>query len=149
MKEYKTGVKPKYANEFFDAIVKAETPEKKTELLKQYGAMPPLNFLLAMNFDSTVQFELPSGMPPYNRDEATHEDLNAPLATCIRRIFNCLKSKTNIKKSQKEYIFIQLLEGIGPKEADILVACKDKALHEIYPDITPEFVKSVFPAYVK
>lgn len=147
MKEY-TNIKPKFANEFFDAIAKADGEERKSKL-KEYGALPPLNFLLAMNFDNNVVFELPPGMPPYNRNEADHPDLYAPLATCIRRIMLCLKSDTRQPKWKKENVFTQLLEGINPKEADILVFAKDKALEEMYPWLTAELVKEVFPQYVK
>ncbi len=146
MKEY-TNVKPKFAFEFLDMIAKLEGEEQEAKL-KEYGALSPLNFLLAMNFDSNVVLDLPSGMPPYNRNESDHQDLYAPLSTCIKRIMLCTKQNTQTRKVKKEHVFIQMLEGINPKEADILVACKDKALHELYPTITKELVQKVFPAYV-
>ena len=145
MKEY-TNVKPKFANEFFEAIEKAENKETK---LKEYGELPPLNFILSMNFDSNVQFDLPEGMPPYNRNEADHPDLYAPLASNIRRILVCLKSDNRLPKWKKENTFIQMLEGCNPKEADILVHAKDKALTEMYPWLTADLVKTVFPSYVR
>lgn len=147
MKEY-TNIKPKFANEFFETIAKLDGEARKAKL-KEYGAIAPLSFLLAMNFDSTVIFALPSGMPPYNRNEADHPDLYAPLSTCIRRIMLCLASDTRQPKSKKENVFIQMLEGINPKEADVLIFAKDKALQELYPWLTPELVKEVFPEYVK
>ena len=139
---------PKYANEYLDAIDKAKD-EEKLVLLKKYGAFPPLNFLLSMNYNKSVVFDLPGGMPPYKRDEATHSDLFGPLASSVRRLQTCLSSNKMVPRYKKENIFIQLLEVISPKEADILVACKDRQLSELYPTITAELVKSVFPAYVK
>lgn len=140
--------KPKYANEFLDLIEKAKTEEEKIEAMKQYGGYPPLNFLLSMCYNKTVEFDLPGGMPPYNRDEATHYDLFSPLASQIRRMQVCLKSNKNTPRFRKENVFIQLLEAINPKEADILIACKDRAITELYPSITKELVAKVFPAYV-
>lgn len=138
-----------FANEFLDEISKAPEGEEREAKLRQYGALSPLNFLLSMNFDTTIKFQLPDGMPPYKRDEAVHQDLNAPLSTCIKRILNCLVSTPRLTKTRKEFMFIQILEGIGHQEADILVACKDRALEELYPLITKELVQKVFPAYVK
>ncbi len=137
---------PKFAYEFLDKISKAEN---KQELLWEYAKIPPLNFLLAMNFSPSVVFDLPEGMPPYNRNEADHPDLYAPLSTSIKRMQICLKSNKNTKQIKKEAVFIQILEGINPKEADILVACKDRALNEYYPLITRELVESVYPDLVK
>jgi hypothetical protein len=143
-----TQLKPKFANEYLDLIEKAKTEEEKIAAMKQYGSFPPLNFLLSMCYNDKVQFELPAGMPPYQRDEATHFDLFSPLASQIRRMQLCLKSNGNTPRFKKEIIFIQLLEAINPKEADIIVACKDRALTELYPSITKELVAKVFPAYV-
>ena len=42
-------------------------------------------------------------------------------------------------------MFIQLLEGLHPKEAEILIAVKDKKLSETY-KITLDNVKEAFPS---
>lgn len=144
MKAY-TNVKPKFANEFLDLIGKDSNIKAA---LWEHGKKPPLNFLLAMNFDKRIEFDLPEGMPPYNRNEADHPDMYAPLASNIRRIMTCLKTDGRHPRWKKENIFIQMLEGCNPKEADILVFAKDKALHELYPWLTIELVKEVFPDYV-
>lgn len=142
-------VKFKYAYEFLDAIQKAPSDEERIALLKQYGNSPPLNFLLSMCYNKTVVFELPAGTPPYRRDEATHGDLFSPLASQIRKMTICLLSNRATPKYKKELVFIQLMECINPKEGDILVACKDRALTELYPAITKELVQSALPHFVK
>lgn len=142
-------VTPKFANEYLDAISKAKTEEEQLTLLKKYGAIPPLSFLLSMNYNKTVVFDLPEGMPPYKRDESIHPDLFAPLGSQIRRMLVCLKSRAEVPKWKKEGVFIEILEAINPAEADILVFCKDRALTELYPAITAELVAKVFPSYVK
>lgn len=141
------GEKLMYANEFLDAISKAEGDEQM-KLLREYGSKPPLSYLLSLNFNSDIKLALPTGMPPYKRDEATNPELFPTLASLIARLKNCMIQST-IPKIKKEQIFIEMLETISPAEADILVSCKDKALHEMYPKITADLVKSAFPAYVK
>jgi len=117
------------------------------DLMKQYGNTSPLNYLLSLNFNDNVKLELPEGMPPYNRDEVTHEDFQGALVHSIARLKNCLPG-VKMKKMDKERIFIQILESIPPKSADILVFCKDKALHELFPNITKELVEKYHPHLV-
>jgi hypothetical protein len=128
MKAY-TNTKPKYAYEFLDEVGKSEN---KKAALWEIGLKPPFNYLLPMNFDSTIKFTLPEGMPPYNRNEADHPDMYAPLATSIRRIMLCLESDKRQPKWKKEHVFAQLLEGINPKEADILVSAKGRCKNCIH-----------------
>jgi hypothetical protein len=144
MKEY-TNVQPRFAHEFFGAIAKSSD---KAASLKEYGVKPPLNFLLAMNYDERVEFDLPEGMPPHKDITEAHQDLYAPMASSIRRILMCLKSDTRLPRYKKENVFIELIESLNPEEANILVFAKDRALIELYPWLTREFVQSVFPDYV-
>ena len=41
-------------------------------------------------------------------------------------------------------MFVQLLEGLHPSEAEILVAAKDKSLHKIYKGLSDNVVKEAF-----
>jgi hypothetical protein len=139
-----------YVNEVFDKIEKATGPEKE-QLLRHWGALHPYNMLLSLNFNDNVALDVPEGMPGFNvykRDEATHPDLfQTTLAQQIKRLKSIIKGKNNLPKAKREHIFIQVLEGISPKEADVLVFAKDKQLTELYPSITFEFVQKVFPNY--
>lgn len=137
----------KHVYEYLQLINGAETESKRVDLLKKWGNNLAFRMLLTLNFHKDVNLDLPPGTPPYNRDEQTHPDLMTPIAGQIQRLKACVKS-SNLKKMIKERTFIQVLEMIAPKEADVLVACKDKALHELYPNVTKELVASVFPEYV-
>ncbi len=139
---------PKHAHEMLKAINDAEDDAKQQELIRLYGLKPPLNMLLSLNFKSSVSLALPPGQPStLSRDEATHEDLMTPLATQIGRLKTCVPNHP-AKKMDKERVFIQILETIPPKDADVLVACKDKVLHEMFPNIKVDNLKAVFPNYV-
>lgn len=144
-----TEIKRVHAFEQLEAIDKAEG-EDKVALMKRYGASAPLNFLLSLNFHSQVKLDLPEGMPPLKPqelDNVTHPDLMGNLASNIHRLKNCLPNN-GLKDFKKEDIFIQVLLACPLKDAEIVCSAKDKALEELYPSITAEFVKSVFPAYV-
>ena len=45
---------------------------------------------------------------------------------------------------RRETIFIQMLEGLHPKEADIVIAVKDKGLEDLY-DVPFEVVEEAYP----
>ncbi len=138
----------KHAFEFLKLINDAKSERNRIELLQKWGNTLPLNMLLSLNFDSTIALDLPPGTPPHKRDEQTHFDLFAPLASQLVRLKACLKT-SNIRKMDKERVFIQVIENVSPAEADILVACKDKALTEMFPKITKELVAKVFPVYAR
>ena len=138
----------RYVDEVLTKIDKAEGDEK-IALLKQYGAVHPYNMLLSLNFDERVQINVPEGVPPYKQDESQHPDTyQTTLSQQIKRVGGILKGRSeNMPKMQRESIFIQILEGIPPKEAEVLVFAKDKALGELYPTLTFDFVKEYFPNY--
>ncbi len=142
-------IKKIHAFEMLNEIEKAKD-EEKLQLLKKYGSVTPLSFLLSLNFRKDVVLDLPEGMPPLEPNEmdtVTHPDMMGTLATQIHRLKNCLPNN-NIKPFKKEEIFIQVLTACPMKDAEIVCAAKDKALEELYPSITSELVKKVFPSYV-
>lgn len=138
----------RYVDEVLTLIDKAEGDEK-VELLKKYGALHPYNMILSLNFNDRVQINVPEGVPPYKQDETQHPDTyQTTLSQQINRVKSIIKGRSeNIPRLQRESIFIQILEGIPPKEAEVLIFAKDKALTELYPTITFEFVAAHFPSY--
>lgn len=140
-----------HAFEMFDLIEKEKDVNKKKALLLQYGAKPPLNMLLSLNFNHTIELDLPEGMPPMDlkdMDVSTHPDFQGLLAGSIQQLKHCMKSSP-LKKFKKEEIFYRTLANSPLKDGEILCAAKDHALEELYPSITAAFVESVFPHYVK
>ena len=131
--------------EILDVI---NTDEAKREpLLAEWGNKVPLNYLLSLNFRDDIKLDLPEGQPPFERDEATNSDFQGALAHNIHRLRNCFPGGS-LPKVKKELMFIQMLESIPPRSADILCACKDKALGELYPNITKELIQKVLPGLV-
>ena len=142
-------VKLVHAFEQLDAI-NGTTDENKTKLLEKYGSAPPLNFLLSLNFKNSIKLDLPEGMPPLSPkelDSVTHPDMIGALSSSIHRIKNCLPNN-GLQSFKKQDIFIQILLACPLKDAEIVCSAKDKSLVELYPTITAEFVKTVFPHYV-
>lgn len=143
-------VKAVHAFEQLSEIDKETEPNKKMDLLHKYGGQTPLSFLLSLNFRKDITLDLPEGMPPLDPkelDAVTHPDLAGNLASSIHRLKNCTP-KSTLKNFKKEEIFVEVLLACPLKDAEILCSAKDKALMELYPTITANFVKAVFPNYV-
>lgn len=144
----------RHAFEYFKFLNEAPDDQRES-ILQQIGKRPPLDMLLSLNFSPRIKLDLPEGMPrnedgspAYKADYVTHPDMMTPLATQMSRLKSCLPT-SQIRKFEKEKVFLTVLEYISPKEAEILCACKDKALQELYPNITADLVGKVFPNYVK
>lgn len=156
--------------EILELTSKQRTNAKKSELLKEY-INPGLKALLIWNFDESIVSMLPPGPVPYSslKDQANLSgDMDAKIGAQIRgtqgnstedpmkagrtsirreytKFYNFIKGgNDSLSSIRRETMFIQLLEGLHPKEAEILIAVKDKKLGETY-KISFDNVKEAFP----
>lgn len=135
-----------FQSEILELVSKTRTRAKKIELLKLHRN-EALVSLLIWNFDDTVLSMLPEGTVPYKPNEAPKGTEHTSLRSEQRTFYNFVKGGNDkLSKTRRELIFIQILEGLHPEEADLLILTKDKALinrysinrghvEEAYPDI--------------
>ncbi len=156
--------------EILELASSQKTAAKKVEVLKKYEH-DSLKSIFIWNFDSTVVSLIPEGEVPYaNADEqsvysgtlsenlskeaaggesATGQDMNARGKTSLRReyqnLYHYVKGgNDSLSKIRREMMFINLLQGLHPKEAEVLIFTKDKRLTDKY-KITFENVKEAYP----
>jgi hypothetical protein len=152
---------------------KQRSKAKKVEVLKKYQH-ESLKTIFVWNFDTNIISVLPEGEVPYTGydeqntysgtlstkiDEqvrSMHETGSFSLGasdrqghTTIRREFknfyNFVKGGNDAMNSiRRETMFINILEGLHPLEAEIVCLCKDKKLSEKY-KITKEIVSEAYP----
>ena len=161
-----------FVYEVFDAASKQRSKAKKIEVLKRY-AHDSIMTVLIWNFDETAISVLPSGDVPYgtNREDNSmtgtlSDKINDAVGKMTEMGSNSLGSqdqgKSTIRKEyskfynfvkggndslsnlRRETMFINILEGLHPLEAEILVLVKDKRLSEKY-KITKEVVSEAYP----
>ena len=167
---------PPLAFEVLDLASKQRSVNKKVEVLKTYEHVS-LKMLLLWNFDENVQSALPSGEVPYESyDDQTSSsgtlskkiDLetrkmyetgsfsigNADVQgrTTIRRecknFYHFVKGGNDAMKNlRRESMFINLLQGLHPLEAEILALVKDKKLESKY-KISRSIVEEAYPDIV-
>ena len=161
-----------FVYEVFDAASKQRSKAKKIEVLKRY-AHDSIMTVLIWNFDETAISVLPSGDVPYgtNREDNSmtgtlSDKINDAVGKMTEMGSNSLGSqdqgKSTIRKEyskfynfvkggndslsnlRRETMFINILEGLHPLEAEILVLVKDKRLTEKY-KITKDVVSEAYP----
>ena len=161
-----------FAYEVLSAASKMRSNAKKVEVLQRYGDQS-LKALFIWNFDETAISVLPPGEVPYgnNKDDgnttgtlsdkigdavgkmnqmgSTSLGSNDQGRTTIRKEFgsfyNFLKGGNNsLSNLRRETMFINILEGLHPLEAEILILVKDKNLQSKY-KITKDVVSQAYP----
>jgi len=159
-----------FAFEVLNLASSQKTNAKKVEILKKYEH-DSLKAIFIWNFDDTVISLLPEGDVPYaNAEEqtvysgtlsenlskeaaggesATGQDLDGRGRTSLRReyqnLYHYVKGgNAGLNTIRREMMFINLLTGLHPREAEVLILTKDKRLTDKY-KISFENVKEAYP----
>ena len=162
--------------EIFDLASKQRSKAKKVEVLQKYNH-DALRMLLIWNFDESIQSALPDGPVPYSgyAEQTTQSGtLSTKITEEVRRMYEAgsfslgasdTDGKTTLRREckhfyhfikggnngltsiRRETMFINLLEGLHPLEAEIVCLVKDKKLSDKY-NITKEVVSEAFPQIV-
>ena len=158
--------------EVLSLAVKQKSNAKKVEVLKKYEHNS-IKAIFIWNYDDTVISLLPPGEVPYssleeeqntsgtlttkiNQQSETMRYNNTPNAnkghTTLRRewtkLYNFIKGgNDSLNSLRRETMFIQILQGLHPLDAEILCLMKDKKLYDKY-KITKENVAEAYPDIV-
>jgi hypothetical protein len=156
-------------HEILELASKQRSNAKKVEVLQKNDCLP-LKTILIWNFDESVRSLLPEGEVPYGnlKEEVTAsgnlsdkirasgqsnnsiaEESQRAKKTSIRKeaekFYNFVQGgNPSLSSIRREVMFINILEGLHPEEAEILVLVKDKKLSTKY-KISLENVKEAYP----
>ena len=161
------------AFEVLDLVSKQRTKAKKIEVLRTYADIS-LKIIFIWNFDESVQSVLPPGEVPYTGydDQNVYSGtLSTKITEEVRKMHDTgsfslgssdKQGHTTIRREAKNFyhfvrggndrmnairretMFINILEGLHPLEAEIVTLCKDKRLGEVY-KITKDVVSEAYP----
>ena len=161
-----------FVYEVFDAASKQRSNGKKVEVLQRY-ADPSLKAVLIWNFDESITSLLPPGEVPYGsnlEDEMSTGTLSGRINDAVdkmkemgssslgsqdqgrttirkeyRQFYNFIKGGNNALSSlRRETMFINILQGLHPLEAEILILVKDKDLESKY-KISKDIISQAYP----
>ena len=158
--------------EVLQVVDKQRSVAKKVEALKKFED-PSLKVILIWNFDESVISMLPPGEVPYaatNEQNSFSGTLSSKIEDAVskmgelgsnslgsqdqgrssirkeyQRFYNFVKGgNDSLSSLRRETMFINILQGLHPLEAEIVCLCKDKKLGEKY-KITKEVVMEAYP----
>ena len=161
-----------FSFEVLNLVSKQRSNAKKVELLKRYEH-PSLKAIFIWNFDETITSVLPEGEVPYAATSEQNSfsgtlsekitdvvDKMSELGTnslgsqdqgrsSIRKeyqkFYNFIKGGNDgLSSLRRESMFINILQGLHPLEAEIVCLVKDKKLDTKY-KITKEIVSEAYP----
>ena len=161
-----------FAYEVLDAASKQRSKAKKVEVLQKYKH-PSLVTLFVWNYDTSIITLLPEGEVPYGNtkeDQSTTGTLSGKINDAVgkmaemgsaslgsqdqgrasiraeyKKFYNfCKGGNPSLSNLRRETMFINILEGLHPLEAEILILVKDKKLESKY-KISKEVVSTAYP----
>ena len=136
-----------FAHEVLELVSKQRTKAKKIEILKEYES-DALKSILIWNFDQTVISMIPEGPVPYKKNEVPVGTDHTSLRREWKNLYHFVKGGNDkISAIRRETMFIQMLEGLHPEEAEIICLVKDKILEDKY-NITYDIVQKAYPDIV-
>lgn len=102
--------------------------------------------LLLMNWDRNLEWNIPIGNPPYiTSDEYTNDELFHQLPNMYIFQKGLHPNQINIKQSNRENRFIEMLGFLSADDAKLLLAVRNRELTKLYPTITHSLVNEAFP----
>ena len=133
-----------FIHEILDYVDSQRTKVKKVEALREHRD-DSLTAILIWNFDESVKSMLPDGDVPFNKNEAPAGTEHLHLAYEWKKLYNFVKGGNDaLRPMKREQLFMQLLEGLHPDEAEIICLVKDKNLKKKY-KLTRAIVEEAFP----
>ena len=131
-------------SEVLQKLGKIKSKKDKVLYLKDNNT-DALRQIIKSSFDPKIKWALPYGEVPYVQNEAPEGTEHNVLSYEVRKIYHFIESgNSKISQTKREMMFVQMLEGLHPDEADVLVAAKDKMLHQKYKGLSINVVKEAF-----
>jgi hypothetical protein len=137
-----------YPHEAFAALSKIDSFHDRVKFLQEKQSFA-IRTILQCAFTPHIVLDLPEGVPPFERDIL-------PVGNSLGRVDKAVKvlgqlvapggtPTKGLSRMKKETRFIALLESINGKDADVILAMKDKKLTEMFPALDLTLAKAAFP----
>ena len=121
----------------------AKTKAEKIDILRKNDSTA-LRSLFIINYDESVVSLLPEGDVPFRENPAPEGTEHTKLEHEARLLYHFFKGGSNIPALKRESMFIQMMEGLHPDEAHVVILVKDKNLQKKY-RITKAVIEEAFP----
>ena len=133
-----------FVHEILEYVGQQKSKVAKVQALKEHRN-DALVSILIWNFDETVVSMMPEGEVPFKPNESPLGTDHTSLRREAKNLYHFVKGGNDtLSTIRRETMFIQLLEGLHPEEAEIVCLTKDKLLQSKY-KITYDMVKEAYP----
>jgi len=138
----------KLLSEVLDEASKISNRKDRIAFL-QKNKTPALMDVLRVAYDEDIVSLLPKGAPSYRKDDAPAGYEYSTLHKLHRRFKYFFKGPiaNETQPIRRESMFVSVLESLNVKEAELLIAAKDKELK--VKGITKKLVQDAFPTLIK
>ena len=131
-------------SEILDKVSKLKTKQQKISFLRKNNT-DALRQVLKASFDPKVKWALPEGEVPYIANDAPEGTEHTDLSYESRKLYHFIVGgNPQLSQNKRETMFVQMLEGLHPDEAEVLVAAKDKILHQKFKGLSANVVREAF-----
>jgi hypothetical protein len=135
----------KFVYEVIEETMSKKTRKEKIEHLRKYQSQA-LKDVLRGTFDETIVFELPKGNPPpFEKNDGYNAPANLLKEHKKFRYF-VKGGVDNLLQIKRERLFLEMLEGVHPRDADLLINMINK--QGPGGGITPKLVNEAFPGLI-
>ena len=133
-----------FVHEILEYVGKQKSKVAKVQALKEHRN-DALVSILIWNFDETVVSMMPEGEVPFKPNESPLGTDHTSLRREAKNLYHFVKGGNDtLNGIRRETMFIQMLEGLHPNEARIIILAKDGRLDEEYA-ITYDQVAEAYP----
>ncbi len=135
----------KHMYELLDAVSNVKSAKAKAAFLKDNDCLAIRDFLKG-SFDKSVTFNwIPKGSVPYTPKDELAEDITSLIdKTSVFNYFADEGPGIEVPSVRRERMFIELLESIHPKDAELVITMKDKKLAGKYKGLTSKLCNTVW-----
>lgn len=130
--------------EFLEKVGKQKRTQEKVDMLRANDTFA-LRVILQATYDPNVKFLLPEGAPPYKPNELVDQEhilhKEAKMVQYFVEGFH-----PDLKQNKREMMFVEFLERLAPKDAELLLNAKDK---KPIKGITIQHIREALPGLIK
>jgi hypothetical protein len=110
--------------EFLEKVGKLKRTQEKIDAIAANDCVQ-IRILLQGCYDPKVVWLLPEGIPPYKVNDLVDQE-HVLIKECEKLRYYIKGFYDNLPQLKRESMFVQLLENVAPKDAELLCLIKDK-----------------------
>lgn len=110
--------------EFLEKVGKLKRTQEKVDAIRANDSLV-LRIVLQAGYDPNVKWALPEGTPPYKPNDLVDQE-HVLIKDCEKLRYFIQGFHDNLPQLKRETMFVEFLERVAPKDAEMLCLFKDK-----------------------